>query len=184
MSNARPVSYSVSQKSLHWIIALAVIGLAPVGTWMASRGAAGIFDALTNTLYVWHKAIGFTVLLLMVIRIAMKFGRGTPAPVSTLTPVERLVSGVVHNLIYVLLVLTPLLGWAGVTAFPALITVGGYNLPAMPFVPQDQALAKQLFTLHGYTARALVALSLMHIGAALMHRIVKKDAVFARMWPS
>jgi cytochrome b561 len=184
MANARPLSYSVSQKTLHWIVALAVIGLVPVGKFMADRGAAGIFDALTNTLYVWHKAIGFTVLLLMIIRIALKFGRGTPAPVETLSPVERLVSGVVHNLIYVLLVLTPLLGWAGVTAFPALITVGGYHLPPMPFVPQDQALAKQIFALHGLSAMALVVLSLMHIGAALMHRVVKKDAVFARMWPS
>jgi cytochrome b561 len=75
------------------------------------------------------------------------------------------------------------LGWAAVTAYPALITVAGYHLPPMPWVMQNEALAKQLFAIHGLLAFVLGALALGHIAAALMHLLLKRDGVFERMWP-
>jgi len=85
-----------------------------------------------------------------------------------------------HHLLYVLLVVTPLFGWAGVTAFPALITLGGYDLPAMPFVPQDRELAARLFDIHGALAITLGILIIGHIGAAFRH-MLRKDGIFRRM---
>jgi len=76
----------------------------------------------------------------------------------------------------------PLLGWAGVTAFPALIVFPGLDLPAMPFVPVDEALALRLFQIHGALAITLAVLVLGHIGAALWHLVMKKDGMFGRMW--
>jgi cytochrome b561 len=95
-----------------------------------------------------------------------------------------LVAKTMHGLLYALLFAVPLLGWAGVTAYPALITVAGYHLPAMPWVTQDAALAKQLFELHGTLAFVLVAFVVCHIAAALVHLFFKRDGVFERMWPS
>jgi cytochrome b561 len=88
----------------------------------------------------------------------------------------------VQGALYLLLVLVPLFGWAGVTAFPALITVGGYHLPALPGIPKDQALAKQLFEIHGYLVLALITLAVVHIAAGLQHLLFKKDGVFERIW--
>jgi cytochrome b561 len=76
----------------------------------------------------------------------------------------------------------PLLGWAGVTAYPALITIGGYNLPAMPFVPVSEDLAKQLFNIHGWLALALGAVIIAHIAGSLKHLFIDRDGVFQRMW--
>jgi cytochrome b561 len=81
---------------------------------------------------------------------------------------------------YLLLLLTPLSGWAAVTAFPALITLGGYDLPAMPFVPQDRDLAAILFEIHGVIAITLSVLVVGHIGAAFRH-MISKDGIFRRM---
>lgn len=78
--------------------------------------------------------------------------------------------------------MVPLLGWAGVTAYPALITVGGFDLPAMPGIAKDEAFAKQLFQIHGYLALLLVGIACAHIAAALAHLLIKKDGVFQRMW--
>jgi cytochrome b561 len=88
----------------------------------------------------------------------------------------------VHGALYLLLLVVPLLGWAAVTAFPALITLNGFHLPAMPGIPQDQALAKQLFEIHGNLALVLAVLALAHIAAGLHHLLIKKDGVFQRMW--
>ncbi|MHA7878597.1 MAG: cytochrome b [Saccharospirillum sp.] len=173
--------YPLSWRGLHWLMALMVFILLPSGVWMASRAEANLWGALTNTLYNGHKAIGFCVLLLMLLRIGIKAWFKTPPyPSSMPTVLQRAAKGL-HHLLYVLLVLTPLLGWAGVTAFPALITVGGYHLPPMPFVPVDEALAGRLFAIHGAFAMVLSALLVGHIGAAL-HHLVRRDGVFRRIW--
>ncbi|MDB2449024.1 cytochrome b/b6 domain-containing protein [bacterium] len=172
--------YPIAWRVLHWLMALMIFALIPVGIVMAGRAEANIWGALTNTLYSWHKLIGFTVLLLMVVRIVMKVRLKGPAYPDTLPRHLQLAAHSLHHLLYVLLVLTPLFGWAGVTAYPALITVGGYNLPAMPFVPVDEALAGRLFAIHGFLAISLGVLIVGHIGAAMKH-LIDKDGLFRRM---
>ncbi len=180
---ATSIRYAGGSRILHWLVAALVFVLIPVGIWMAGRAEINLFDDLTNTLYAWHKAIGATVLVLMVIRVIFKLRHDSPPYPVTLSRRQILAAKSLHHLLYLLLVLTPLLGWAGVTAFPALITLGGYNLPAMPLVPEDQALATRLFEIHGASALLLATLIVGHIGAALLHLVVHKDGVFQRMWP-
>lgn len=173
--------YPAGWRVLHWLMALMVLTLIAVGLWMASRAEADIWGELTNTLYRWHKVIGFSVLLLMILRIAVKIRfEPPPYPPSAMPRAILLVAGSVQSLLYVLLVLTPLLGWSGVTAFPALDTVGGYKLPAMPFVPEDRELAETLFEVHGWLAITLTVLTTAHISGAVRHA-VRRDGIFKRM---
>ncbi len=181
MSAPSPQAYSGPQKLLHWLIALLVFGMIPVGVYMTNRGATTNFDALTNTLYTWHKTIGFTILLLVLLRIWIRKSRGVPEPVSTLTSFERFASDAAHKALYVLMILVPLLGWAAVSAYPARGILFGLSLP--PILPVNEALAKTLFSLHKAAAIGLVLVVMAHVGAAFMHLIVKKDGVFRRMLP-
>jgi cytochrome b561 len=172
--------YPASWRLLHWLMALMVLVTIPIGLWMASRAEANIWGALTDTLYNWHKAIGFSVLLLMILRIGMKAVlKGPPYP-ETLPRKLQVAAKSLHHLLYILLVVTPLFGWAGVTAFPALVTLGGYHLPAMPFVPEDRELSDRLFAIHGVLAVTLGVLIVGHIAAAMRH-MLKKDGIFRRM---
>jgi cytochrome b561 len=150
---------------------------------MTARAGANLWDDQTNLLYGLHKALGFTVLLLMLLRLVLKLRTAAPAYPASLAPLHILVAKTVHGVLYLLLFAVPLLGWAGVTAYPALITVAGYHLPPMPWVAQNEALAKQLFAVHGTLAFVLAALVICHIAAALVHLLFKRDGVFERMWP-
>ncbi|MGL4728399.1 MAG: cytochrome b [Bosea sp. (in: a-proteobacteria)] len=190
MNEGRPearqpsASYAPAQKWLHWIIAFLVLLMIPVGKIMSWRKDADNFDALTNQLYSGHKLFGFIVLWLMAARIAFKLGRGAPPPVATLTPMERRASAAVHHLLYMLLFLVPLFGWAGVSAYGAREVFGMFSLPEI--IPVNQSLAKILLSVHGALAMVLVALVLAHIGAAMMHGVIKRDGVMNRMigwWP-
>jgi cytochrome b561 len=172
--------YPAVWRALHWLMALLVLTLIPVGLWMTSRGEADIWGELTDSLYSWHKAIGFSVLLLMVIRILFKLLLATPPYPDSLPRMLQLAAKGLHHLLYAFLVLTPLFGWAGVTAFPALVTVGGYELPAMPLVPQDSELAARLFAIHGVLAITLAVLLAGHIAAAIRH-MLRKDGIVRRM---
>lgn len=177
-----PHIYSAAQRLLHWLTAIMIAALLILGVWMTERSGANIWDALTNTLYAWHKLIGFLVIFLTALRLLVKFRSTRPPYPPSVSPGTIKLAAAGHGVLYLLLLLVPLLGWAGVTAYPALITVGGYHLPAMPGIPKDQALAKQLFEIHGNLAIVLAVLALGHIAAALHHLLVKKDGVFQRMW--
>ena len=173
--------YAFGLRLLHWIIALCVMVLVPVGLMIEARTEANLWDALTNLLYGIHKAVGFSVLLLMVARIVLRLRHSTPPYPATLTHLQIRVAKGLHFLLYGLLLVVPLLGWAGSTAFPALSVFPGLDLPPMPGIPQDQALAETLFGIHGTLALLLAALAIGHIGAALWHLVKRKDEVFARM---
>lgn len=178
-----PHAYAPAQRALHWAIAAAVVVLVPAGLAMTARGNAGIWDGVTNALYSWHKAIGFAVLLAMAARIVLRLRLGVPAYPQGFPSRFAKLACWFHRLLYALLVAVPLLGWAGVTAFPALVTVGGMHLPPMPFVPIDQGLSKALFAVHGTLALALAALALVHVAGLVAHVVLWRHAVFERMWP-
>ena len=148
---------------------------------MTDRANANLWDALTDTLYAWHKFIGFTVLLITALRLIVKLSSNKPPYPPSVSARTIKLASIVHSILYLLLFVVPLLGWAGVTAYPALITIGGYHLPAMPGITKDEAFAKQLFEVHGYLAITLVVLALGHLAAALYHLLFKKDGVFQRM---
>ncbi len=176
--------YLPAQRILHWFVALALPILFVLGLWMTARASANLWDEQTNLLYGLHKALGFAVLCLMVLRLFLKLRTKAPAYPSSLSPTLILAAKTIHALLYLLLFAVPLLGWAAVTAYPALITIAGYHLPPMPGITQNEALAKQLFAIHGSLAFVLAALALGHIAAALKHLLVTQDGVFERMWPA
>ena len=173
--------YSFAARALHWLVAAFVICMIPLGLYMVSRGAATNFDALTGKLYDLHKLAGFTVLWLILLRIIVRLRRGAPPPLAALTPLERIASTAVHHLLYVMLLVVPLLGWAGISAYPALNIFGLFNLPGI--LPANEPLANKIFSVHGLLAQGLGILALIHIAAALRHRFIKHDGVLRRMWP-
>jgi cytochrome b561 len=177
----RPSSYSGLQKLLHWVMALIVFTLIPVGFYMVQRGGATNFDATTNQLYTAHKTFGFIVLLLVLLRIFVRIRTGSPAPEPSLNRLQIIVSEAVHGLLYVLLLVVPLLGWAGVSAYGARGILGGYQLPEL--LGKDTVLGEIILKYHGYAAICIVLLIGAHVGAALLHRFILKDGVMKRMLP-
>lgn len=174
--------HSTLARGIHWFTACAVLTLAILGFWMTERAAANLWDNLTNTLYEWHKLIGFTVLLITIFRLVLKLNSATPAYPNSISPLMIKMASTVHYTLYGLLLIVPLLGWAGVTAYPALITVGGYTLPAMPGIPKSELIAKQIFQIHGVLAITLLAIALLHVIAGLNHLIIRRDGIFQRIW--
>jgi cytochrome b561 len=174
--------YTKGQRTLHWLTVALVAVQVPVGLWMYRRGVAGVFDDLTNALYSWHKLVGSIILLVILTRLVMRARHPAPPLPDHIPETQAAAAHGLHWLIYALAVIVPLLGWAGVTAYPALGLPGGLTLPRFPFVPENQDLANRLFWWHGWAAITLVVLVVGHIGAALMHLLVKRDGVFQRMW--
>lgn len=181
----RPVQtdlvYSPVARLLHWLTVVFVAILIPVGLYMVMRGKATNFDALTNTLYSGHKLAGFTLLWIVVLRLAYRFSNGAPPDEPTLEWWQKAASHLTHWGLYGLLLAVPLLGWYGVSLYGALGTFGGYNLPSI--AAQDQKSAEFVFLLHFWGAMLMLAAIGAHVGAAIYHHFIRGDGVLRRMLP-
>ena len=175
--------YNYAQRLLHWMIALLVLGLLAVGSLLGTLGFDGLKDLvgleMTNQLYGYHKTFGILLLILMILRLALKRLFRSPAYQPPLTGFERAASLTVHTLIYVALILMPVLGWLGTATggFP----VQFFNLTLPGLVPEDKELSKILFQLHAMVGWVILCLILVHVSAAVYHWRVKHDGVMKRM---
>lgn len=137
---------------------------------------------LQSRLFDLHRSFGAVVLTLTALRLAWRLLHKPPPLPASVPAWQARVSRVVHWALYGLLFATPLMGWAGTSAYRAPISVFGlFFLP--PIVTEDRALSEKLLGLHVVLMLMLAALIVMHVGAALFHHFVGKDGVLARMWP-
>ncbi len=174
MSTAR---YAFIQKLLHWLIALSVIGALAAGKLIDFVGN-GDFK---NMLYANHKATGFLILGLMILRLVVRMIYGAPGHGPAIARWQQTAASATHTLFYILLILMPVIGWAATSAFPAPLPFFGlFEVP--PLIGKDRELSKQLFEIHEIMGNVIIALALTHIGAALYHGFILKDGVLRRMW--
>lgn len=174
--------YSRIARTLHWLTVALLVLQIPVGVYMVHRGnTLNLWDNLTGALYSSHKLVGVTILLLVLWRLLYRLSRGAPADEPTLEPWQRVVSHLNHWGLYLLLIVTPIAGYIGISLFPALDIFGLFSLPGL--VAPDKEAAKTVFAVHGLLARLLLALIALHVGAALFHYFIRKDNVLGRMLP-
>ncbi|MCB1521330.1 MAG: cytochrome b [Hyphomicrobiaceae bacterium] len=174
--------YSPTARRFHWLVVGLILVQAPIGLYMVYRGSTlNIWDAATNALYSSHKLIGMVILLVAMARLGYRVVHGAPDDEPTLEPWHKVASAVNHWGIYVLLLVVPVLGWLGVSYYPALDVFGLVKLPGL--VAANKETAEAVFVYHAYAAFALLALIGVHVGAALYHHLIRRDNVLARMIP-
>ncbi len=171
-------AYSSRQKLLHWIIALFVGVLIPAGLTMTRIGEGTMQDRL----YDLHRSFGMVLFVLVLLRVAVRRLDGAPAPSPDLGPLQRIVSVSVHHLLYALLILMPLVGWAGMSAYGGDWRIFDLFMP-LPIAPKNEALSIALFRSHDIGAYLIIGLVMLHIGAALFHGLALRDRVLSRMLP-
>jgi cytochrome b561 len=170
--------YPPMSKLLHWLVAAAVLTTLPVSIAMGRVAAGPAQDFLFN----FHKSLGILILVLMVLRLINRVVAGAPPPEPGIEPWHKVMSSAVHGLLYVLLVTMPIVGWIANSAYGAATPFFGlFTLPKL--VADNEALAKQLFTLHTWAGFLVILLAGMHIGGALFHYVVRRDQVLQRMLP-
>ena len=163
---------------LHWLIAALVLFMVGLG-WIMDEIPKG-----TPERAYWfnlHKSIGITIGLLVVVRLLWRLAHKPPPLPSTMPAWEVAAARVTHALLYALLVAMPLVGF--LASNYSRFGVKFFGLQIGPFFPEDQAMRDALQALHGALAWVLVVLVVVHVAAALKHRLIDRDQVFERMLP-
>ena len=163
--------------AIHWIVAVCVVGLVPAG-FLISRLDEG---SVQETVSAAHQSVGVLVLLLTLLRLAFRASGRMPEPSAVLTPFERVAARVTHFSLYALLIVGPLVGWLGVSAYGEDVSFFGlFRLPAV--IAKDEGLSDQIFAVHLACGILIMLAVVAHVVAAFVHN-VRDDGVMERMLP-
>jgi len=160
---------------LHWAMAAMILTMLFVGVGMVSSTTERY-----RYLLALHRPLGIAILVLAVVRLANRLLNPPPPPPASLPKIQQLAATVSHMLLYGLMFIMPLLGWAMLSAAPdPIVLFGPLRLPAI--LSADPALYARLRALHTDFGLLFYAVILVHLGAALMHAWIRRDSVFRSM---
>ena len=165
-------------KLIHWTTLVLVAALFALGWYMVDLP----LEPETFEVYALHKSLGLTVLGLTVLRIAWRLSNPRPPMLGAVATWQRIAARVSHGLLYTMLIALPMSGWLLSSAADFLPSwFGWFELPAL--VAPDDELRERSIVLHVVLGWCLLALLAVHIGAAVHHHSVVKDATLRRMLP-
>lgn len=162
---------------LHWLTVLCVVMAA---TLIITRDEVS-GRAIKMWLLEGHRHFGLLVLLLFVLRVALRIRLGRLGSEHNTSFPIRCAAALTHISLYLLLLALPLLGWALSDAQGKAVHFFGFTLPNI--VGEDEDLADNLQAWHLDAAWTLLVLVTLHISAALWHHFVLRDGVLRRMLP-
>jgi len=170
-------TFTVLQRLLHWLMAVAIIAMLFIGVGMLSTVMPKYVPLLAT-----HKTLGIAILVLALLRLVVRLRCGAPALPADLPLPMKLAAHLSHYALYALMIAMPLIGWAMMSAgaYPVVL-YGGIRLPAI--LPQSDELHTLLWNAHSWLAFAFFALVVTHVAAALFHALVRRDGVFESMAP-
>jgi cytochrome b561 len=170
LSGARPPAsavirdYRMPAKVFHWVTVALVFFMVASGVTATQLGDGPVADALLKL----HRLTGALTLALILVRLGYRLMRAMPRP-----PLQSWTRPLLHGTLYGIIILVPLLGWAGASDFGHTEIPFGLELP--PILPAGTGWGDLLVRYHAYVAFALLALVALHIGAA-MHDYMLGDA--------
>ena len=164
---AQGETFSGGSKAFHWVAAVLVL-LMLYGGFNIARETA-----------TWHFGFGLIVLVVMVFWLGWRMSHARPA-LPAMPRWQEITAKSTHHLLMLCVTLQPVFGLMMVTTSKREPVAFG-TIPLK--IAQNDTINGIGHVLHGINSRLLLALVLLHIGAALYHHFVLKDNVLKRILP-
>ena len=170
-------AYTRTAIAAHWLLAVLILGQISIGVYVADL-------PISIERLVWisrHKALGVTILVLMILRLGWRLTHPPGPYLRELPAWQSWISRSVHGLWYILVITVATSGWLFASASG--LTVNWFGLFLVPdVIDKSKEWASVFKLIHLYAAAALGAALFTHISAALWHGLVKRDGILERMW--
>ena len=181
LTNTR-ARYGRVAQAFHWTIALLFLAQYPGGIVMHELPATPDWIDLKLWLYSAHKTAGIAIFALAVLRVGWALANPHPRLLNAEHRWEAFAAASIHWLLYAAILLVPLSGmlihW----------TTTGYAPVWLPFperigLPTTDRAAGVAITLHKALTLTVLAAIALHVGGALKHHFIDRDATLRRMLP-
>jgi cytochrome b561 len=168
--------FPASMRFLHWLMAALVLTM--IGIGIAMVASLGDYHNLVSI----HRPLGILILILVVIRYVNRRLHKLPPFPPTMSEQERVAAHASEVLLYTLLFVQPLVGWAMLSAARYPIVMWG-SLHLFPILPHNVMVYAILRKTHTFLAYLLFLAFLAHFGAILFHTLIVRDGMLSRMTP-
>ena len=169
--------YSLVAKSLHWLIAVLILGLIWLGWYMVGLS---YYDRWQNLAIATHRSLGMLVLALAIIKIGVVVVSKSPGFVDSIRPWERVAATATHLALYLAMVLIPVTGYIISTSSGDPIPMfGWFQIPVTFEVSTN--MRDWAIDIHFYAAYIALGMAGMHAAAALKHHFIDKDDTLRNM---
>ncbi len=171
--------YDRVQRLFHWSMAVIIVAALLIGLYCAYQAPG---TPVRRYLLEWHKSLGMTALVLVVLRIAYRLATAAPPYAEPMGRLNHAAASGAHLGLYALMLFMPLTGYWFSAA-------GGYSLPFFwlfqwpRLLPVDKTATHVPETLHLYGAWAIYIVVGLHVAAVVWHQVIKRDSVLSRMVP-
>jgi len=176
------MKYPVLIRILHWLMAILIVGQLAIGAIMVRLDDA--VPVKYQQLYPLHKSFGLLILLLVVLRLLIRFRCSLPALPAGLASWEVWGAKVGHTTLYVLMFAVPVLGYcmsSSYTQSDGVVFFGAFLPELLTKNDERFVVFQSLHKIGGYLLLAVIA---MHILAVIKHRFWDRDTannVLSRM---
>lgn len=169
-------AYSHGAIGFHWLTAAIVLTIIPLGIAMGNVDPGPTQDFLFSL----HESLGVLIWPIALARLIYRLKNPPPPMQDDIPKLMKLAAELTHWALYAGLLVNPILGWLGVSAFGAKVEVFWlFELPSI--MAKNDKLSEQILGLHSLIG-ILIALALCaHIGGALFHHFIRKDRTLLRM---
>jgi cytochrome b561 len=167
--------YTRTAIQLHWLIAGLILCGFALGWVMTPLAISPLRVRLVN----WHKWIGISVLLLVVLRTLWRVTHAPPAFLP-MPHWQRWLANGLHGSLYIVLFALPISGWfySNAAGYPVLY-LGLVRLPTL--IAKDKALSQNLHHLHHLLGWLLLIAVGLHVLAVIKHHFMDRDGTLSRM---
>jgi len=172
------MKYHISLRLMHWLMALIIVGIITIGWYMTGLTTE---DESRSDYYFYHKSFGVLILILLVARIFIRKFTRRPSLPENIKPIEKKLSHYSHNSLYVLMFFVPVIGYVFSNSAGYSVSFFGFMTPDI--VDKNKMLSDIARQAHWYAAYILFCIILIHMVAALKHRLfeVNENDVLNRM---
>jgi cytochrome b561 len=169
-----PIRYDALSRALHWLMAALIIFVFAAGIIQEEMPR----NAVRPTVIALHLFGGAALIALVALRLPWALLRKAPAVIA-MPRWMALSAKATHLLLYAFMLAVPLIGvWLyGVRGRSYSL----FGVPMPMLFEKNDAIRRTVGEVHEVTAYLLMALVIVHIGAALYHQIILKDGLLFRM---
>jgi cytochrome b561 len=170
--------YGTLSIAMHWLMLLLIIG---VYACIELRELYPKGSDPREAFKTWHFMLGLSIFFLVWLRLLLRLTSPTPAIVPSIPRWQSIAAKIMHAGLYLLMIITPLLGWMILSTAGKPIPFFGFELPAL--MAENKELVKVFKERHETIAEAGYYLIGLHAAAALFHHYVARDNTLLRMLP-
>lgn len=161
------MKYPLSIRLLHWFMAVTMIALIFIGSYMHDIPA----DAANKlTMYPLHKSFGVLIMILFFFRFYTRLNSPLPPLPAGIKVWEAKLSHIIHIALYVSMIALPITGYLMSSTYKYSHGIDFFGLTLPDVLPKDDAMFNLFHSLHDKIGVLVLILVALHVAGALKHR--------------